>query len=132
MDSFFLELCRELNIVRGDELYHEIYSHKEILCLAGEYDQLSLGGFACLEHCDRRFFSVVEAHSSGAGSANWAIARHLSGARSITDLMTREMRSDVTKKAKGELGVLSFRQRAAGNSRGLPGLEGAVALGAPL
>jgi hypothetical protein len=66
----------------------------------------------------RRLQHLVEAHSGGAESPNCQLARHISGGRNPLDILSRDFRQEVTRKAKDELEIQAFRNRAKGGGRG--------------
>jgi hypothetical protein len=72
---FFEALCQLWRLSPADRLYHELGSLFLIYRRAGEYDQLNVGGNACLEACARRIIAIIEAHATGTSNPNWSVAK---------------------------------------------------------
>lgn len=109
---FFAELCKSLEIDRTDRLARELKAMLDVIFYAaGIYDQLNMGALASVEAGARRVIQLVEANKNGFGS-DWNTARHVFTQFSPTDLMTKDFRQDVNRRAKEDRDVLQFRSLA--------------------
>ena len=83
----------------------------ETLFLAGVYDQLNLGGLACIEHLCRRAQTVVDAYAGGgSGKPNFGAA-HLYTGGSTIDSTTSELRDLVSKRAEQDQKIHAVRAK---------------------
>jgi hypothetical protein len=92
----------------------------EILHHGATYDQLNLGGTACLEVAARRLQAIVDAHSVSAARPNWSVARYYGGSVNALDVSSEAMKKYATRMAKDEwdLHVTQNRIRELKNAGG--------------
>ena len=110
--QWFLVWCREMRCGKKDRVYHEMRCLVDCLEIGGTFDQLNMGSIVALEVVMRRLLAIVEAHQKGIENPNWELAQYLTTEDDIADLLSPELRSDVTRKAKDKMEVDNFRARA--------------------
>ncbi|CAK0899857.1 unnamed protein product [Prorocentrum cordatum] len=101
---------REKGIASTDRVAHELRVLCDILEEAGEFDQINLGGLACLEVAALRLNLLVDAHKSG--SASYSNAKYLSPLTEVDQLMAPGLRSHVSRRAKEEYELMQGDKRA--------------------
>lgn len=92
-----------------DRDYHELETLCEALFHLGSYDQLSGGACASAAVLVRRVFGIVDALSSGAGRASWHNAAYFMGGTAADDLVPKEGKTYVSRRAKEDSEVLRSR-----------------------
>jgi hypothetical protein len=85
-----------------ERLAHEMRPLCEILHHAATYDQLNLGGTACLEVAARRLQAIVDAHAVSASRPNWSVARYYGSSVNTLDVSSEAMKKYATRMAKDE------------------------------
>ena len=112
--SFFESVRKEINLGKGDKIYHDVKAMLDMLEHCGCYDQLNLGGLAVIEALVRRLLATLEANAKGVHNANWTMARHITGSGSLFgDLMTRDFRDEMARRVKNENEADNLRQKSA-------------------
>ncbi|CAK0867094.1 unnamed protein product [Prorocentrum cordatum] len=111
---------REKGIASTDRVAHELRVLCDILEEAGEFDQINLGGLACLEVAALRLNLLVDAHKSG--SASYSNAKYLSPLTEVDQLMAPGLRSHVSRRAKEEYELMQGDKRAEAVAAGAAGM----------
>ena len=111
---------REKGIASTDRVAHELRVLCDILEEAGEFDQVNLGGLACLEVAALRLNLLVDAHKTS-GSASYSNAKYLSPLTEVDQLMAPGLRSHVSRRAKEEYELMQGDKRAEAVAAGAAG-----------
>ncbi|CAK0854189.1 unnamed protein product [Prorocentrum cordatum] len=93
------KFLREKNIAPTDRVAQELRPRAEALEEAGCFDQLNLGGLACLEVVARRLNAIVGARKRG-GAPSFANAMHLAPLGEADELPALALRQRVSRRAK--------------------------------
>ena len=109
---WFKEWCRDKNIARQSRLWHEVKCLIDAIERAGTYDQLNLGASVAVETLIRRLLAIVEAMGKDAENPDWSLAGDITGEANISDLMSVELRGEVSRTAKDRIDRESFKARA--------------------
>ncbi|CAK0850742.1 unnamed protein product, partial [Prorocentrum cordatum] len=110
---------REKGIASTDRVAHELRVLCDILEEAGEFDQINLGGLACLEVAALRLNLLVDAHKSG--PASYSNAKYLSPLTDVDQLMAPGLRSHVSRRAKEEYELMQGDRKAEAVAAGSAG-----------
>ncbi|CAK0880972.1 unnamed protein product, partial [Prorocentrum cordatum] len=110
---------REKGIASTDRVAHELRVLCDILEEAGEFDQINLGGLACLEVAALRLNLLVDAHKSG--PASYSNAKYLSPLTDVDQLMAPGLRSHVSRRAKEEYELMQGDRKAEAVAAGAAG-----------
>ncbi|CAK0863884.1 unnamed protein product [Prorocentrum cordatum] len=102
---------REKGISPTDRVPHELRVLCDILEEAGEFDQLNLGGLACLEVAALRLNLLVDARKTS-GTASYSNAKYLSPLTEVDQLAAPGLRSHVPRRAKEECEQLQGDEKA--------------------
>ncbi|CAK0866856.1 unnamed protein product [Prorocentrum cordatum] len=111
---------REKGIASTDRVAHELRVLCDILEEAGEFDQINLGGLACLEVAALRLNLLVDAHKTS-GSASYSNAKYLSPLTEVDQLMAPGLRSHVSRRAKEEYELMQGDKKAEAVAAGAAG-----------
>ncbi|CAK0824695.1 unnamed protein product, partial [Prorocentrum cordatum] len=112
---------REKGIASTDRVAHELRVLCDILEEAGEFDQINLGGLACLEVAALRLNLLVDAHKTS-GSASYSNAKYLSPLTEVDQLMAPGLRSHVSRRAKEEYELMQGDKKAEAVAAGAAGM----------
>jgi hypothetical protein len=127
-DRWLEEFVRDHGMLKTDKTYHELSVHVRTLRVAGEYDQLNLGGNACFEVIARRVQAVMDAHSGG--KVQWSAAKFFSGTMaSGSASISPGLRHYVARRAREEREIENMRSRAGGRGVDTGGDDGTHAVG---
>ena len=97
------EFKRDMAIGRNDRAGHELDNLCEVLKLAGEVDQLNLGGLVTIEKLSRRVCVIVDAYGHAAGGApSWRMSSHYEGTPGHLDAIAPGLRQYGARCARDE------------------------------
>ena len=83
-----------------------------MLAGCGSYDQLNIGGLACLEVISRRLQGIVDAHALSAQKPNWGLAKCYEGSGPGVDGVSEELKRYAARRARDDYELQAAQSRA--------------------